>query len=92
MFMATKIVAIIVTVPLKAKFLITNHTLLFALVLPGHLLQFSADVLACNLRPDGEVEVLDTWNLDEGRGNVRDDVDDTLMFASSVVDGRIKCS
>ena len=57
----------------------------------GRPLQFSADVLACNLRPDGEVEVLDTWNPDQGRGNVRDDVDDTYMFASSVVDGRIKC-
>ena len=49
-------------------------------------------MLACNLRPDGEVEVLDTWNLDEGRGNVRDEVDDTHMFTSSVVEGRIRCS
>lgn len=57
----------------------------------GCLLQFSADVLACNLRPDGNVEVLDTWNLEERRGNVRDQVDDTLLFSSSIEDGRISC-
>jgi hypothetical protein len=51
----------------------------------------SADVFACNRRPDGELEVLDTWN-DGGRNNIPDPTQDTCLFSSSFEDGRIKCS
>ena len=56
-------------------------------------MQRSADVLACN-RVSGspeEVEVLDTWNVDDTMNNVPDDVMDAFLFSSSVTDGRIMC-
>ena len=59
-------------------------------------LQFSADVLGCNLMESNGmnsiVEVLDTWNLDEGRGNVVDDIQDVYLFSGNFIDGRITCS
>lgn len=54
-------------------------------------LQFSADVLACNLDPNGDVEVLSTWNADSGRSNVPDKNMSTFAFSASVEDGRIQC-
>ena len=47
-------------------------------------------MLACNRISGGEeVEVLDAWN--PGYSNVIDDDQDTVMFNSSVEDGRIFC-
>lgn len=55
-------------------------------------LQFSADVLACNVN-SGDVEVLDTWNLaPDVRANVVDNVQDVYLFSGEVIDGRISCS
>ena len=55
------------------------------------MLQLSADVFACNLNPEGEVEILDTWNVAQGRNNIPDTTMDTFAFSSFVEDGRIKC-
>ena len=56
------------------------------------MFQFAADVLACNVAAQGTVEVLDTWNLDVGRGNTRDNIQDVFLFSGSLTDGRISCS
>ena len=46
------------------------------------MLQLSADVFACNLNPEGEVEILDTWNVHRGRNNIPDTTMDTFAFSS----------
>jgi len=49
--------------------------------------------MGCNVNLDtGLVGVLDTWNLDQGRGNVGDNVQDTFLFQGSVVGQRISCT
>ena len=57
-------------------------------------LQFSADVVGCNRDANNNnmVTVVDTWNLDAGRGNVLDATQDTVTFSSGFTSGRITCT
>ena len=55
-------------------------------------LQFSADILACNVDDNNIIEVLDTWNnAATERANSVDTTNDTSILASSFEDGRITC-
>ena len=58
------------------------------------MLQFSADVVACNRVPANDtIEVLDTYNIAEpGRGNSLDPNQDVVVFNASFIDGRIICT
>ena len=57
-----------------------------------HTLQFAADVLGCTINTDsGMVEVLDTWNVAQGRNNVLDTVQDAFLFSGRSANGRISC-
>lgn len=52
----------------------------------------AADVVGCNRDPNSNmVVVVDTWNLDEGRGNLLDVTQDVEMFSSNFADDRITC-
>ena len=67
-----------------------NHVILV------FLLQFDADVLACNVDGGDVVVVLDTWNVamdttSNNRVNLLDGIMDTSPFTSSFVNGRITC-
>ena len=55
--------------------------------------QFAADVVGCNLNPNTNmVAVVDTWNLDQGRGNVLDATQDVELFSGDFASGRITCT
>ena len=55
-------------------------------------LQFSADVLACNVDDNNIIEVLDTWNIAANeRANSVDTTGDTTILTGSFEDGRITC-
>ena len=58
------------------------------------MIQLSADVVGCNRDPNNNdmVEVVDTWNLDQGRGNVLDVTQDVMRFTSNFNNGRISCT
>ena len=54
----------------------------------------AADVVGCNRDPNNNdmVEVVDTWNLDQGRGNTLDAIQDVRLFTSNFANGRISCT
>ena len=55
--------------------------------------QMAADVVGCNRDPNNDmVEVVDTWNLDQGRGNTLDAIQDVRLFTSNFANGRISCT
>ena len=54
--------------------------------------QFSTDVLACNLNPTtGMVEALDAWNP-ASRNNIVDNDQDVFLFSGTSAGGRITCT
>ena len=71
-----------------------THTCTHAHLSNTHILQFSADVVACNRDPaTGMVEVLDTYNIAEpGRGNVVDPTQDVMLVNSEFDGTRISCT
>jgi hypothetical protein len=55
--------------------------------------QFAADVVGCNRDPNTDTIVaVDTWNLNQGRGNVLDATQDVELFSGNFVNGRISCT
>ena len=56
-------------------------------------MQFAADVVGCNRDPSNDmVAVVDTWNLDQGRGNTLDPNQDVRLFDSVFNNDRISCT
>ena len=57
------------------------------------IMQFAADVVGCNRDPSNDmVAVVDTWNLDQGRGNTLDPNQDVRLFDSVFNNDRISCT
>jgi hypothetical protein len=55
--------------------------------------QLAADVVGCNRDPNTDmIAVVDTWNLNEGRGNVLDATQDVELFSGNFMNGRITCT
>ena len=56
--------------------------------------QFAADVVGCNRDPNNNdmVSAVDTWNLDQGRGNLLDATQDVQLFSSNFDGQRITCT
>ena len=57
-------------------------------------MQFAADVVGCNRDPNNNdmVFAVDTWNLDQGRGNLLDATQDVQLFSSNFNGQRITCT
>ena len=57
-------------------------------------MQMAADVVGCNRDPNNNdmVEVVDTWNLNLGRGNTLDAIQDVRLFSSNFANDRISCT
>ena len=50
-------------------------------------------MVGCNLDPNTEmVAAVDTWNLNEGRGNILDATQDVELFSGNFAIGRITCT